>query len=150
MARPRAACGTYAAYRRHLREKSPVDDACRAAARAEKARRADVEAAERSSNSPERSGATVTNIATSSGNDSPPQIDVQAELHANLALVKAAMAVVGLSDPSKLPALSKRHSELLQELERAGATSESEDPFDAFFAGDNVVGFTASTDRKSS
>jgi len=150
MARPRAACGTYAAYRRHLREKSPVDDACRAAARAEKARRSDAEAETRVAEAQERSGATVTSITKPDSAASTPQIDVQAELHANLTLVKAAMAVVGLSDPSKLPALSKRHSELLQELERAGATSESEDPFDAFFSGGNVVGFTAAADRKSS
>lgn len=39
MPRARAACGTYAAYERHLREKSPVDDACRAAQRSRDAAR---------------------------------------------------------------------------------------------------------------
>lgn len=34
MPRPRAACGTISAYRRHLREGTPVDDACREAKRA--------------------------------------------------------------------------------------------------------------------
>lgn len=31
MPRPKAACGTYTAYKRHLREHEPVDDACRRA-----------------------------------------------------------------------------------------------------------------------
>jgi len=31
MPRPKAPCGTYTAYKRHLRLKEPVDDACRAA-----------------------------------------------------------------------------------------------------------------------
>lgn len=31
MARPRAACGTYTAYKRHLRDQEPIDDACRQA-----------------------------------------------------------------------------------------------------------------------
>lgn len=39
MARAKAPCGTYAAYRRHLREKSPVCDACREAQRSDSAKR---------------------------------------------------------------------------------------------------------------
>lgn len=35
MPKPESACGTYAAYRRHLRRKEPVDDACLAARDAE-------------------------------------------------------------------------------------------------------------------
>jgi len=31
MPRPKAPCGTYSAYKRHLRAQEPVDDACRAA-----------------------------------------------------------------------------------------------------------------------
>jgi hypothetical protein len=33
MARPKSACGTYSAYQRHLREKTPVDAACQRAQR---------------------------------------------------------------------------------------------------------------------
>lgn len=39
MPRPPAECGTFAAYRRHLRNEEVVDEACQEAARAEKAGR---------------------------------------------------------------------------------------------------------------
>lgn len=43
MARPKAACGTYPAYKRHLREKTPVDAACRRAQQAHDAGRSGVD-----------------------------------------------------------------------------------------------------------
>lgn len=40
MPRPKSPCGTYSAYQRHLREKTPVDAACRRAQQEHDARRA--------------------------------------------------------------------------------------------------------------
>jgi hypothetical protein len=73
-------------------------------------------------------------------------------LRHNLLLIERAMEIVAAMEPSKLAPLSKRHSELLAELEGLNGSAKQEDPLDAFLSGgdSNVVGFPTPTDRKVS
>jgi hypothetical protein len=130
MPRPLAAHGTYSAYKRHLREKSPVCEPCIAARDARTA-------ATRADRKSGRAPAPPAPIRSP-----PPPADLglthRAALEHNLALVTAAMEHVAREEPAKLAPLSKRHSELLVELEHATeAGNEVTDPFDAFL-GSNV------------
>jgi hypothetical protein len=159
MGRPQAPCGTYSAYRRHLRDHEPVDDACRAAQHARDVKRSDSTTEVGAGRRQSRHGAEGQRPALSlvpplahSREPAPAeseQVDVKAELLANLALVRAAMAVVALEDPKRLAPLSKRHSELLTEVKTVGAADSGEaDPFDAFLGG--PAGLPTTTPRKSS
>jgi len=62
-------------------------------------------------------------------------VDARAELLANMALVKKAMEAIAEADPLKIVQLSKRHSELVDELVKvsgtapAGSAAEEADPF---------------------
>ncbi|WP_067198909.1 hypothetical protein [Microbacterium sp. XT11] len=62
-------------------------------------------------------------------------VDARAELLANMALVKRAMEAIAEADPLKIVQLSKRHSELVDELVKvsgtapAGPAAEEADPF---------------------
>ncbi|MGX1932053.1 hypothetical protein [Microbacterium resistens] len=70
-------------------------------------------------------------------------VDARAELLANMALVKRAMEAIAEADPMKIVTLSKRHSELVEELVKvSGARSASGggdagggDPFRGIFDG---------------
>lgn len=137
MARAKAPCGTYSAYKRHKRDGEPVDAECRRASldrsRAEQAKhRGD-------DTRPPRAPRVET----------PEQRKSREEaLRWNLALVESAMVEV---DAGRLAALSKRHSELLDELDKLTGADKKEDPFDAFFsAGSNVIGFPTAKDREAS
>ncbi|WP_237657207.1 hypothetical protein [Agreia sp. COWG] len=83
-------------------------------------------------------------------------IDAEKELLDNLRLVKLAMEAAAVSDPLKCAQLSKRRSELLNELTQLGMVRASaakpakEDPFDAFLGGGNVSRMPAAPSRKSS
>jgi hypothetical protein len=129
MPRPLAAHGTYSAYKRHLREKSPACEPCIAARDARTA-------ATRADRKSGRAPAPPTPIRAPAPADL--RLTHRGALEHNLALVTAAMEHVARDEPAKLAPLSKRHSELLVELEHAAdAANEATDPFDAFL-GSNV------------
>jgi hypothetical protein len=73
-------------------------------------------------------------------------------LYWQLGLLEDALAYVSSDDPAKLAPLSKRHSELLAEIESLSSEVKEADPFDEFFNGDvsNVVGFPTAKDREAS
>lgn len=80
-------------------------------------------------------------------------VDARAELLANMALVKKAMEAIAEADPLKIVTLSKRHSELVDELVKVSGTAPAAapgeaDPFAGFFGGS--AGRPAPTPRKSS
>ncbi len=139
MPRPKAPCGTYSAYKRHLRDDEPVDAACRQAS----IERSREQTAARAEGEP-----TPMPVR-----ESPPQSEAksrQASLEWNLRLIETAMVEV---DAAKLAPLSKRHSELLAEIESLSGEVKEADPFDAFFGGDvasNVVGFPTAKAREVS
>lgn len=140
MARPKAPCGTYSAYKRHLRDEEPVDEACRAAS------------VERSREQAASRKGEPAQAPPQHGIEPPlPGKTRQESLEWNLRLIEAAMVDV---ESSKLAPLSKRHSELLAELATVTGAGEKKgvDPFDEFFSGDlsNVVGFPTSADREAS
>jgi hypothetical protein len=149
-----APCGTTTAYRRHKRRK---EDACipckeawagyKADERAEKARLKGVEADKKASHA-------IDAFESLLGADLSTEIDTKAELRANLLLIKQSMAVVAASDPAKLAPLSKRHSELLDELARLNEDGAKGDPLESFLSGDpsgpsaNVTRFPSAQDRE--
>lgn len=141
MPRPPAPCGTMSAYRRHKKKGEAVDAAChRAMLEESRARsgRADDEA--QSAPIVTLPGGQVKMPAAPEGD-----LDARAELLANMALVKKAMEAIAEADPLKIVTLSKRHSELVEELVRVsaprppdgggGAESEDGDPFRGIFGG---------------
>lgn len=138
MPRAKAPCGTYSAYKRHMRDGEDVDAACRQASversrDQQKQRRDGESSAPRTPHSdPPKSGKTK-----------------QEALEWNLQLIEAAMLEV---EASKLAPLSKRHSELLAEIAGMSGEVKEADPFDEFLSGDvsNVVGFPAAKDREAS
>ncbi|PRI10928.1 hypothetical protein [Leucobacter massiliensis] len=80
-------------------------------------------------------------------------VDARAELLANMALVKRAMEAIAEADPLKIVQLSKRHSELVEELVKVSGSAPASgddgegDPF--AFLGDAARG-PAPAPRKSS
>lgn len=149
MARPPAPCGTLSAYKRHKRKGEAVDQPCMAAMRADSASRT------ASADDDAQSAPIVTLPGGSVKMPAPPEVDVdaRAELLANMALVKKAMEAIAEADPLKIVTLSKRHSELVDELVKVsgpvagGAPSKEADPF--AFLGDSARG-PAPAPRKSS
>lgn len=150
MARPPAPCGTLSAYKRHKRKGEPVDPACMAAMKADSAsRRASADDDAQSSPIVALPGGSVEMPAAPKAD-----VDARAELLANMALVKKAMEAIAEADPLKIVTLSKRHSELVDELVKVSGTrpagsvgSEEADPF--AFLGDAARG-PAPAPRKSS
>jgi hypothetical protein len=138
MPRPLAPHGTYSAYKRHLREKSVVCELC-VGARNERT------AAQREQRRPQSS--PLAPHATA-GLLPSQEADYRAALERNLELVTKALESVATSEPVKLAPLSKRHSELLTELRAFDGPKVEEDPFDAFFAGSNVIGISTAPSRK--
>jgi hypothetical protein len=149
MARPPAPCGTLSAYKRHKRKGEPVDQACMAAMRADSASRA-------ARVDDDAQSAPI--VALPGGSVEMPEaphgdVDARAELLANMALVKKAMEAIAEADPLKIVTLSKRHSELVDELVKVsgtappGGAAEEADPF--AFLGD-AARRSAPAPRKSS
>lgn len=138
MARPPAPCGTLSAYKRHKRKGEAVDPACMAAMKADSAERSgrgDDDA--QSAPIVTLPGGSVEMPAAPAGD-----VDARAELLANMALVKKAMEAIAEADPLKIVTLSKRHSELVDELVKVSGTrptgdgeAKGGDPFDGIFAG---------------
>jgi len=138
MPRPLAPHGTYSAYKRHLREKSTVCELC-VGARDERT------AAQRAERRPQSSAPPPSDSA---GLPPGTETDYRVALERNLKLVSDALEKVALDEPAKLAPLSKRHSELLNELRSFDGPEVKEDPFDAFFAGSNVIGISTAPSRK--
>lgn len=138
MPRAKAPCGTYSAYKRHLRDGEPVDPACR---------QASVERSREQTRSRAESAPPVP-VAV---REAPPVAAKtrQESLEWNLRLIESAMVEV---DPTKLAPLSKRHSELLAELASMTSEVKEVDPLDEFLSGDlsNVTRFPAAADREAS
>jgi tRNA uridine 5-carbamoylmethylation protein Kti12 len=106
MPRPRAACGTLAAYRRHKRMDEPVDDACAAAMLADKQAHRQEE---------READANVVKLAIAAAPPIAEDTDELQELRDNLVIVKATM----LDAPSNtIAALSKRRQELVADIRR--------------------------------
>lgn len=131
MARPPAPCGTLSAYKRHKRKGEAVDQACMAAMKADSAARSG------RGDDDAQSAPIVTLPGGSVKFPDAPVVDVdaRAELLANMALVKKAMEAIAEVDPMKIVTLSKRHSELVDELVKvsgtapAGSPQKEADPF---------------------
>ena len=138
MPRAKAPCGTYSAYKRHLRDGEPVDPACR---------QASVERSREQVRSRNESAPPAPVIER----EAPPvaRKGRQESLEWNLRLIESAMVEV---DPSRLAPLSKRHSELLAELASMTSEVKEVDPLDEFLSGDlsNVTRFPAAADREAS
>ena len=80
-------------------------------------------------------------------------VDARAELLANMELVKRAMQAIAEADPLKIVQLSKRHSELVEELVRVSGPvppSESSGEADPFAFLGNTARGPAPAPRKSS
>jgi hypothetical protein len=165
MARPPAPCGTYSAYKRHRRKHETVDPACEKArdertaadAAARKASRAEKVAAATAPPVDDDSDWDGTDLfarirgerSRRDHSDAVPKTRAE-RLQWNLDLIEAAMEITGTLEPSKLAPLSKRHSELLDELHRIDGDKPVKDPLDEFFGdgGSNVVGISTASSRK--
>jgi hypothetical protein len=106
-------CGTYAAYRRHLRNSEAVDDACAEAARVQKNSRVDAGRAE---------SAAVVAIAVAS-EPAVESVDELDEALENLRIVKAAMTA---APANAIAALSKRREELVRRVSVLQKSNEPE------------------------
>lgn len=107
-------CGTYAAYRRHLRNGDPIDDACAQAGRDQKNVRADRALVE---------SADVVQLALTA---EPPVEEDLSELDEaleNLRIVRAAMKD---APANAIAALSKRREELVSRITKLQQTNSSE------------------------
>lgn len=167
MARPRKPHGTQAAYKAHLREKTRICDACQAwkdGSRAENPL-----AAQKIIDSPEFKAAMEAADAKRSGKkrETTPEnprsrtsrrIDPLAETFDNLDTVQAALDLALSDDVARVPALSKRKSELIAEITALGGVIEAEEKTDKLGGlldaptaggegdlGDNVLGFRKAT-----
>ncbi|UGS27590.1 hypothetical protein K8F61_05215 [Microbacterium resistens] len=130
MPRELAPCGTRTAYKRHQRRGEPVDEACRAAnAEYQRSKSGRAQDEEQSAPIVALPGGSVEMPIAPKGD-----VDARAELLANMALVKKAMEALVDADPMKIVTLSKRHSELVDELVKVSGTapaaaSGEADPF---------------------
>lgn len=118
MPRARAACGTYAAYERHLREKSPVDDACRAAQRSRDAARSKSASAHasRAADNPAKASETPDTPVlpvptTEDGHVS--RLDVLKE---QLQQSRETIARLKTSDPARVYLLMREQRETVREI----------------------------------
>lgn len=100
-----AECGTFTAYKRHLRRGESVDEACAEAARGQKNARKDAERAE---------SAALVALAVDDV-QLPAEMDELADARENLIIVRAAMAA---APANAVAGLSKRRQELVAEIRR--------------------------------
>jgi Rad3-related DNA helicase len=113
MPRPRAACGTFSAYKRHKRLGETVDAACADAARKQQQdRRAEARTA----------SAAVVQLAVAA-EPAPTGIDELDELRENLRIVRATMQD---APHNTIAALSKRRQELVAEIRRVERLTKPE------------------------
>jgi len=148
-----APCGTDSAYQRHRRRGEPIDAACREAHNATRRKR------EADTDDDALDPRPIVALPGGSVRmpDAPAgDMDARAELLANMALVKKAMEAIAEADPLKIVQLSKRHSELVDELVRvtggpsgpgAGPAGEA-DPVAEFFNARRAAGGATAAPRK--
>lgn len=108
-----AECGTFTAYKRHIRNSEPVDEACAGAARDQKNQRVEVY---------RQKSAEVISLAIAA----EPSAEFESELDEaleNLRIVKAAMRE---APANTIAALSKRREELVSHVARLRAASKPE------------------------
>ncbi len=145
MARQKAPCGTYSAYRRHRREGSEPCGLCVRAKNEYNASRS-VSATGR-----EREEAAVrVEESVPVEADSLDAFDRRAELLRTLEFVDRAIGAAIGDDPVKLAPLIRERRELIAELGPVEVVEEV-DPFDEFLAGEgNVVRFDSAKGREAS
>lgn len=113
MSEPLKPCGTYAAYRRHLRNDEPMDELCAQAGRDQKNKRAD-------------GARELSAVNVSLAIAAEPPVEFESELDEaleNLRIVKAAMHE---APANTIAALSKRREELVSHVARLRAASKPE------------------------
>ncbi len=142
MARQKAPCGTYSAYRRHRREGSEPCAACVRAKNKHNASRS-VSASARERSEPVVRAQESVPVEVNS-------FDRHAELLRTLELVDTAIDAAIDDDPVKLAPLIRERRELIAELGPVEVVEEV-DPFDEFLAGEgNVVRFDSAKGREAS
>ncbi|WP_336991045.1 hypothetical protein [Leucobacter sp. VD1] len=124
MARPKAPCGTYAAYRRHLREKSPVCDACRDAKRAnsrERSNSAEVRREKQVAREAEKAPVVVEPVPTT------PEGHVSRleTLREMLEQSRSVVAALTTSDPTRAYLALREQREILREISEIQGNGQS-------------------------
>ena len=124
MGRPPAKCGTFSAYKRHLRNGEAIDEACQEAARVQsqaqtekkRQQRPPRPPAKKPEEKPPRRRTLIEEILVSLPDVEPPcgREDV---LRRGLAKVSKAIDVVFEIDPTKLAPLLREQREMARELE---------------------------------
>jgi len=110
MGRPKAPCGTDAAYRRHLRNGEPVDDACRQAhTDAQRARR----------RSPAAQPDTVDAPAFTRDDANADELDGD-DMKLIVNTLRTAFKTVAEKDPTKLAPIAREFRTAVVEASRAG------------------------------
>lgn len=114
MARPRAECGTFSAYKRHKRNGDPVDEACAQAARDQKNSRVSEKRDE---------AAAVVRLAIVNSPPPDAQTDQLEKARWNLRILEASMEA-GVS--SGMASLSKQHADLVALIVRLESQAKPE------------------------
>lgn len=117
MPRPKAPCGTYTAYKRHLRLKETVDDACRAAQREHDGAR--------STSAPARAARQTAKQSTSEpAFEAPPAVPLTDEGHISrlevlketLETSRALVKQLQATDPARAYLQMREQREILREI----------------------------------
>lgn len=124
MARPRAACGTYGAYRRHLREHEPIDAKCRKAQREhDGARSTSADARMRRQAEKSKAKAAPADVPTSGIGDAEAlPVDGDAKLsrievlEGLLTESRAVVRVLMATDPGRVYLQMREQREIVREL----------------------------------
>lgn len=101
-------CGTYAAYRRHIRRGEPVDGACAQASRDQYAERADMARAE---------SARVVRLAIAN----EPPVEFESELAETLENLEIVRTVMEDAPPTAIASLSRRREDLVRRAVKLSA-----------------------------
>lgn len=124
MVRPKAPCGTYAAYRRHLREKTPVCDACRDAKRQN--------SRERSNSAESRREKQVEREAAKAAAAVPPvprtgegHVSRLETLRDMLEQSRELVAALKVSDPARAYLQMREQREILREIAEIQGNGQS-------------------------
>jgi len=127
MARPKAPCGTYAAYRRHLREKTPVCAPCRDAKR-ENSRARSQSAASRLAKQAAleaEKAATVVPAPVAVTTDTSVLTRLET-LEAMLETSKTVIAALATTDPARAYLQMREQREILREIAELQSQGEEQ------------------------
>lgn len=129
MPKPTAPCGTKPAYDRHLRNKEPIDDACRRANTVAKRQQRD------SARKPSPGAEPEPFVE-------PVEASRESDLDAMRDVLWRSIQYATAKDPTRVSGLTKELREVWKELEAIrGEEKQEVDSFDSFIDGGNVVGF---------